>query len=153
MQHSEVKPSRDPFFNSSATSYTSLNLSMRLRRCQNQTAHALDVSGRWQSIYQHFCDASVAYPQAKEVLDRVFHPRMAKQVVPMHWAAYYLDPTHAGSEISVECQKQVLDFIREHVPVNREAAALQSYFSYYHKEDEFASTNYCWQYTNKSNLF
>jgi len=78
---------------------------------------------------------------------------MAKQVIPMHWVAYYLNPAHVGLEISIECQKQVLDFICEYVPANWEAVALQLYFSYYHKEDKFASTNYCWQYTNKPNLF
>ena len=83
----------------------------------------------------------------------VFQERMAKQVVSMDWAAFYLDLINAGAIMSPVYQQQVIDFLIEHVPTNRQDAVQEAFFSYYNKEDYFHLNAFCWKNSAKPSQF
>jgi hypothetical protein len=78
---------------------------------------------------------------------------MAKQVVPLHWAAYFLDPTNAGTQITPLQQKQLMEFLESYVPKERYDAVIQDFFNYYNKEGDFQPGNSCWKHLKNPNLF
>lgn len=120
---------------------------------ESDRAQLSKVPQRWLDIYAHLHNAKAIYPQAQEVLEMVFQERMAKQVVSMHWAAFYLDPINAGAAMSPIHQQQVIDFLIEHVPTNRLDAVQEAFFSYYNKEDYFHPNAFCWKNSTKPSLF
>jgi hypothetical protein len=111
------------------------------------------VPQRWQTIQTHLHEAKELYPQAQEILDQVFLPRMQKQVIALHWAAFYLDPVNAGKPMTSACQQQIISFLTTHVPDNRKDDITQQFFNYYNKEEEFHPGSSCWSHANKPNLF
>ena len=125
---------------------------------ESNSATAQEVYPRQQKIESHLRDISQRNgQQAQEIqsyLDRSgsnsFSQRRSEQLLPIHLAAYILDPTNYNAVLSDIDEERLKTFVREQIGVEEE----HSFYQYRKQEGVFTRASNIWEfYTQKPYLF
>ena len=111
------------------------------------------VVGRWIQVNNIIERYKTTIPALQSFKTNQFLPRFHRQVNDMHWAAHFLMPKHATSDIILERQQSMFKFLQRYTNDNRFAILRSEFFAFRNKTGLFAPTAACWQDTDNPLLF
>ena len=76
-------------------------------------------------------------------------------MLPIHYAAFHLDPAHINEGLLNEEQNHVLDFLDTHIPGTdtEQATVREAFYQFKHRRGVFTANAPCWKNKNNPDLF
>lgn len=120
---------------------------------ESENSHIGHVALRWLSLADHFVELSTRLPQVQQLIP-IVKARCAKQVFPIHWTVFYLDPARVSVAIAYSLQNTILLCLKRYqAPSFPDGKAVEEFLSFRAKEGPFSPQNIVWSQSQNPRLF
>jgi len=120
---------------------------------ESTNAHLGLVVSRWLTIRNHLERIVDIQPSLPAILE-LFGKRMDRQVLALHWAAYFLTPTNIGVTTTVEQQNMVIEYLRNaHSDSIIQNRVQEQYYMFRAKDGPFGPHNLAWNITSPTTFW
>ena len=120
---------------------------------ESTDAHLGLVVSRWLTIRNHLERIVDQQPSLPDLL-QLFAKRMDRQVLALHWTAYFLTPANVGVTTTVEQQNMVIEYLRNaHSDPIIQNHGQEQYYIYRANDGPFGSHNLAWNITSPTTFW
>jgi hypothetical protein len=123
-------------------------LDNQVRMAESTNAHIGTVLKRWKTVEELLKTQVNHLPELENFITTHFHPRFKRQVLDIHWVAYYLLPDNVNLPMDAEGVQGIIRFFDRQPFDSKNQPILADFLSFRAKDGIFAPTGACWSQAN-----
>jgi Protein of unknown function (DUF 659)/hAT family C-terminal dimerisation region len=148
-------------------------LNTAIKMSESDKSNLGHIMDRWAGILKNLKRGQLDFPDLEEFLEdhpiddliedpiedptkqkRTFFTRFKRQVLPIHTAAYYLNPLNRNQPMTAENQTKVFDFFKQYSESSEDAKTLRvEFLQYQNGIFPFEQGRACWEHTDDPRMF
>jgi Protein of unknown function (DUF 659)/hAT family C-terminal dimerisation region len=135
-------------------------LNTAIKMSESDKSNLGHIIDRWAGILKTLTRGQLDFPDLKEFLEDPIKPkhtflaRFTRQVLPIHTAAFYLNPLNCSHPMTAENQTKVFEFFKQYSDSAEDAKTLRiEFLQYQNGIFPFEQGRACWEHTDDPRIF